>query len=126
MKFYTNELVGYDTLTQGDTITQISPLFFPHSGYQDYTTGAIYSRTLGGRYWLNYIVSHIAARTLTFNYSVRLAPQAGYERGNGYPLRCLARLAKRELLTLPALLLILYVPKVGDYRGMKGVGRIMI
>ena len=28
--------------------------------------------------------------------------------------------------TLPALLLILYVPKVGDYRDIVGVGRIMI
>ena len=102
-----------------DTILQLPPLAFLRSGDYGYSGGGLSNRTSDGYYW-----SDRLSNSLDFSSSV-LRPQGGSARGYGFSLRCLARIEpKGTTATLPALLLILYVPKVGDYRGIVGKGRI--
>ena len=111
-----------------DTFLQINPLSFSRIGYIDYFGGTFYNRASSGFYWL---FNHLS-RTRAYNFyfgSHYLNPQYDYGRGNGFAIRCLARQQikrRQKLRTLPALLLILYVPKVGDYRDMRTKSRLTI
>ena len=117
LKPYSNRSGNTGDLVQSDTVMQISPLSFLRSGDYGCDSGALNSRTSRGFYWSGHFYSYADSRNLRF-YSTYLYPQYGDYRGLGFSLRCLAPLAKRKPSTLPALLLILYVPKVGDYQNM--------
>ena len=107
------------TLIQGDTILQISPLAFLRSGRYGYDS-AVISDLIFGFYTLSYGVGAISSRNLYLGSYV-INPRNGGSAGYGNSLRCLAR---KGITSLPALLLILYVPKVGDYREVVEMGRI--
>ena len=125
LKSYSNRN-GNQNFTNADSVVQITLLSFLRSGFYYYSTGVPTERASNGFYWSSSRDSRTNGYRLSFN-STYLRPQGGDSRGRGFALRCLARIEPKEnSATLLALLLILYVPKVGDYRKISGMGRMMI
>ena len=110
------------------TIPNSIPLNLIRAGYYNYSSESLGGRTTYGGYWSNHYYLVTYSRFLYF-FSIDFDPQSGANRGFGMTLRCLARWLQMrcgcELRTLPALLLILYVPKVGDYRGVVETNRMI-
>ena len=79
-----------DGQSNADTLVQNSPTSFLRSGYYNYDSGALGSRGLYGGYWSLLGYSGTNARYLGFN-SAYFHPQSGYNRGDGFAVRCLVR-----------------------------------
>ena len=123
VQIYANRSGGNNS-SDIDTIVQISPFGFLRSGRYLYDSGSLSGRTSYGDYWSGRFYSITYSYSLIF-HPTGLGPQYGDYRGLGFSLRCLARYIYNICTaSLPALLLILYVPKVGDYREVVEVGHI--
>ena len=77
-------------MTSNDNGIQRAPLSFVRGGNYYYSNGSLYNRGSNGYYWETRVNSGTLAYFLTF-YSTSLRPQYYYNKGYGFPLRCLVR-----------------------------------
>jgi len=68
----------------------MAPLGLARAGHYSYNRGTLYYQSSLGYYWSHRIYSSTGSYNLLF-YSGYVSPQNNYNRGYGFPLRCLAR-----------------------------------
>ena len=98
-KSYQNLLVGVyggqyvsgnTGIDKADSFMKRPPTNFIRGGHYNYNSGRVSDRSSGGWYWYPNSTSTTRANRLTFG-SDYLIPNDSYNKGQGFPLRCLAR-----------------------------------
>ena len=83
---------SYSLQDNGDSSTSArkTPLSLVYSGIYSWVNGGLYYRGSYGRFWSSTPNSTTFARSLNF-YSAHLAPQGGYNKVDGFSIRCVER-----------------------------------
>src|SRR5574344_248278 len=81
------KIIKFTPSTSPSVIVENAPLNFVRSGYYDWSSGQLYDRGAGGRYWSTATFSSTSACNFYFR-SDDLRPQDGDYKNHGFSVRC--------------------------------------